>query len=177
MKKTSTASRASASVGADDHALAGRQAVGLEHRRVGGAGELLERLLAAAQQHVGGGRHAGLLHQLLGEGLRALQLGRRARSARRRGSPASSSASTTPATSAASGPIATRSTAALARRGDDRLDVLGADLGQALGVGGDPGVAGRAEQLGSVGRARERPHDRVLAPAAADDQDLQARRA
>ena len=32
---------------ADDHALAGRQAVGLEDRGIGGAGELLERLLAA----------------------------------------------------------------------------------------------------------------------------------
>ena len=83
VKKTSTAARASASVGADDHALAGGEPVGLEHRRVGGAGEVLERLLAAAQEDVAGGRHPGLLHQLLGEGLRALQLGRRARSVRR----------------------------------------------------------------------------------------------
>ncbi len=36
---------------------------------------MLERLLAAAQEDVGGGRHPGLLHQLLGEGLRPLQLG------------------------------------------------------------------------------------------------------
>ena len=37
---------------------------------------MLDRLLAAAQEDVGGGRHPGLRHQLLGEGLRALELGR-----------------------------------------------------------------------------------------------------
>ena len=62
----------------------------------------------------------------------------------------------------------------LPRRGDDRRDVLGADIRQALGVGGDPGVAGGAEQLGGAGRARKRPHHRVLATAASDDQNLQA---
>ena len=43
-------------------------------------------------------------------------------------------------------------------------DVVDADVEQA-GVGGDPGVAGRAEDLGRLRRARERADDRVLAPA------------
>ena len=47
--------------------------------------------------------------------------------------------------------------AALLRHGDDRLDVVGRHPGQALGVGGDPGVAGRAEQLGGVGGPRRAP--------------------
>ena len=87
--------------------------------------------------------------------------------------PASSSASTTPATSGASGPTTTRSTRARRRRGDDRVDVVGGDI-EAAGVGGDPGVAGRAEQLRRVRRAGQRADDRVLAPAAADDEDLHA---
>ena len=40
-----------------------------------------------------------------------------------------------------------------------------------VGVLGDPGVAGGAEQLGRGGGASERADDRVLATAAADDED------
>ena len=36
-------------------------------------------------------------------------------------------------------------------------------------VGGDAGVAGGAEQLGGLGRARQRPHDRVLAATGSDN--------
>ena len=38
---------------------------------------------------------------------------------------------------------------------------------------GDPGVARAREHLGRLRRARQRPDDRVLAPAGADDEDLQ----
>ena len=42
----------------DDHALARGQHVGLQHGRVGRAGEVLGGLVAVAEQHVRGGRHA-----------------------------------------------------------------------------------------------------------------------
>ncbi len=38
-------------------------------------------------------------------------------------------------------------------------------------VGRDAGVAGRAQQLRRRGRALQRAHERVLAPAGADDED------
>ena len=87
--------------------------------------------------------------------------------------PASSSASTRPATSGASGPTTTRSTASSRAAATSAVDVLGADV-EAARVGRDPGVAGRAEDLGRARGARQRAHDRVLAPAASDDEDLQS---
>ena len=114
-KKTSTASRGLGLVGADDHALARGQAVGLEHRRVGGGGELLGRLGGAAQQDVRGGRHPGLAHQLLGEGLRALELG--GGGARPEGGiPASARASTSAGDERRLGPDHDQVDAPLARR-------------------------------------------------------------
>ena len=44
-------------------------------------------------------------------------------------------------------------------------------------VARDPRVAGRAQQLGLLRGARERAHDRVLAPAGSDDEDAQRARA
>ena len=73
-RRRSTASRASASVGADDHALAGREPVGLQHRRVGGAGDRArapprgERRTAWEAVGTPASRH-----QLLGVQLRALE--------------------------------------------------------------------------------------------------------
>ena len=40
-----------------------------------------------------------------------------------------------------------------------------------------PGVAGRAQHLGRARRAVQRAHERVLAPAGADDEDLDGSRA
>ena len=71
------------------------------------------------------------------------------------------------------GPDRDQVDAVLLRRGDDRRRVVGGDVRQALGVGRDPGVAGRAEHLGDLRRAPQRPHDRVLATASAYDQCLQ----
>ena len=61
---------------------------------------------------------------------------------------------------------------ALGRRGQG-VDVVDADVEQ-VGVGGDAGVAGRAEHLRRLRRAPQRADDRVLAPARADDEDLHA---
>ncbi len=62
---------------------------------------------------------------------------------------------------------------ALHRR-DDSVDVIGSDVEQPR-IPRDAGVAGRAQQLVLPSRALQRKHDRVLAPASADDQDLHAR--
>ena len=61
----------------DDHALARRQHVRLQHGRVRRACKVRRRLLAVAEQDVRGGRHAALAHQLLRVGLRPLDPRRR----------------------------------------------------------------------------------------------------
>ena len=67
----------------DDHALARGEAVGLQHRGVGGAVHLRLGLLVGGELHPRRGRHAGLLHQLLRERLAALDpRGRGARAER-----------------------------------------------------------------------------------------------
>ena len=90
--------------------------------------------------------------------------------------PAASSASTSPATSGASGPTTTRSTSRSRARHEPATS--SADI-EARGVRRDARVARRAQQLGRLRAAQQRADDRVLAPAAADDQDpleLRARR-
>ena len=59
-------------------------------------------------------------------------------------------------------------------RGQQPLDVVDRDLEQAR-VRGDARVTRRAQQLRLLGRALQRAHDRVLAPARADDEDLHVR--
>jgi hypothetical protein len=56
---------------------------------------------------------------------------------------------------------------------DEPLDVVGGD-GEGAGVGRDPRVARRAQQLGALRRAQQGADDRVLAPSAPDDEDLQS---
>ena len=52
----------------------------------------------------------------------------------------------------------------------EAVDVLGRHV-EAARVARDAGVAGRAQHLGRARAAPQRAHDRVLAAAAADDQD------
>ena len=84
--------------------------------------------------------------------------------------PAAVSASARPATSGASGPITTRSTrswtAADTSRGMSSAPMSISRASRAM-----PGVPGRAQDLGAAGRARQCMDERVLAAAAADDQD------
>ncbi len=129
---------------------------------------------ATAQQQVGGGWDAGFPHQLLGEGLRPLKLG--GGSARTEGRhPGVLERVDETGDQRRLWPDHDEVDPAPLSRRPDRRDVRGADLRQAGGLGGDPGVAGRAEELGTFARARERPYQRVLAPAPAHDQDPQAR--
>ena len=60
------------------------------------------------------------------------------------------------------------------RLGPDHDEVHAGELALAatiVGVARDAGVARRGEHLRALRRAHERPHDRVLAAAGADDED------
>ena len=136
----------------DHDALAGRQAVGLDHRRVGG--DRRHPLLDGADDPVPGGRHPGRLHDLLGERLRALEPRRlalgpehrdalglelvgEARDQRRLGSHHDQ-------------------VGARLRRGSRERDRVAGVGGEPLRLGADAGVAGRAPQLGLLRRAGQR---------------------
>jgi hypothetical protein len=110
------------------------------------------------------GGHAGRLHDLLGERLGALQPGGGGRWAE--GGDAGRA-------DAVGQAVDQRRLGA----DDDEVDALGAGDGQRLavddpGVAGDARVAGRGQQLGVLGGAAQRAHERVLAAAGADDEDL-----
>ena len=94
----------------DDDALARGEPVVLDDvgrtQRVEGVGDLVEGGADAGQR----GRHVGRCHDLLGEGLAALEPGGLGRRPEDQRSPPSRTTSATPATSGASGPITTRST-------------------------------------------------------------------
>ncbi len=60
----------------DDHALAGGQAIGLDHHRQGEIVERGDRAILAGDTDVAGGRDVGALAQILGEALGAFQLRR-----------------------------------------------------------------------------------------------------
>ncbi len=156
---------------ADDHALPRSEAVGLQHHGVGDGGKLLERLGPAAQHRVARGRDPGLGHQRLGVHLRALQPGGLGTGSERR-DPLGLERVDEPGDQGRLRPDDHQVARLTLGRPDDLSD-LGRDL-EAPGVGRDPGVARRAEQLGTLAAARQGAHDRVLAAARADDEDLHA---
>ena len=155
-------------VGRDHDALARRQAVGLDH---GGVGvDRLQALGDRAHDPVAAGRHAGRLHHLLGEQLRALEprgLADRPE-ARDGGGP-----------QRVDEPVHERRLRARRRRSRRRrrsprrsTESVIADVGvERLRLRADPGVAGHAQQLRALRRARQRADQRVLAAARADDED------
>ena len=154
---------------ADDHALAGGEPVGLQHRRIRAARERREGLVAAAQDAMAGGRHAGGRHQLLRVDLRALQARRGLARAESR-DPGVGERVDQALDQGRLGPDDHQVDGLIARGGDQAGYVLGTDV-QAPGVVSDAGVPRRAQQLRMPLGAGERPRDRMLAPAAADDQD------
>ena len=155
-------------VGRDHHALARRQAVGLDHRRVAVHGG--QSVRHGLDDRVVGGRDAGRPHDLLGERLRALQAGRggrRAEAGQPRAGARVGQARHQRGLRAGDHQLH----AGVGGGGGEPLDVRRVGAGQHHGVARDAGVAGRAQQLRRLRGARQRPHDRVLAPPGADDQD------
>ena len=149
--------RASSSVG-DEHALAGRQAVGLDHPRSGQRLEELERRLGVGEGAVAGGRHARRLEHLLHPRLRALEPGAVGSGAEHQ-RPAARSSSASPSTSGASGPITYRSAST--------------SLGRRRHRAGDAGVARRHHDLGGAG---QHVGERVSRPPDPTTQTFTARR-
>ena len=160
-----------ASVCADDHSLAGGEPVRLEHAGIRGAGDLLERLLAAPEHGVRGRRHAGLGHQLLGDGPSSPRAWRPPRRGRRPRFPPPRARRPAPRPAA---PPVPRSQGPRLRRGPRRRSrrTSSAPISRQRASAAMPGVARGAENVGRSGRAPQRAHDRVLASAAADHQDL-----
>ena len=121
-----------------------------------------------------GGRHAGLAHQLLGERLAALDA--RGRGARAERAQALGLERVHEARDQRRlGADDVRSALLLRARRTSPSTSSAADV-EAARVGGDAGVAGRAQHLRRARAAQQRAHDRVLAPAAADDQHARSRR-
>ena len=147
----------------DQHALAGGEAVGLDHPRRRQRPQEVEGGLDVGEGAVGGGGHAGGGHHLLHPRLRALEAGavgaraedqpRRRRAGGRRG----------PSTSGASGPTTTRS----ARRARS----IGGTGVQAMPAAAMPGLPGRDDHLGGAG---QHVGQGVLPPPGPDDDDLHA---
>ncbi len=90
----------------DDHALPGGEPVRLDDDRRALRPHIGQRRLQRLETRIGGGRHAGLVADALGEGLRALEL-RRRRLGPKALIPAAARSSTMPATSGPSGPTTT----------------------------------------------------------------------
>ena len=147
-------------VGADDHALARGQPVGLEHRRVGDAGELLERLArgCAAPRAPAVGTPASAISSL------AWTFEPSSRAASARGPEGRHAGGLErvdePVDQRRLGPDDDQVAALAVGGGDDRRRSSPAVVEQP-GVGGDPGVAGRAEQLAA--RRAERASARTIA--------------
>ena len=151
----------------DHDALAGREPVGLDHRGV--AGDRRHPLVDGPHHAVGAGRDAGRLHDLLREGLGALQPRRgreRAEAAHalrgERVRQARDERRLRPHDDEVDGRVA--------RRAGQGGRVVSGRL-EHVGVAADARVAGRAQDLGRLRGAQQRADERVLAPARADDED------
>jgi hypothetical protein len=120
---------------------------------------------------VRGGRDAGGLHDLLRERLGALEPGGggdRSEAAHALGGERVGE----PRDERRLRPDDDQVGAGVARRAGERRGVAVRRVERPR-VAPDPGVAGRAQHLGRLRRAQQRAHERVLAAARADDEDLQ----
>ena len=121
-----------------------------------------------------GGRHAYVLHQLLRERLRALEP--------RRGGGRAEARDATLAERIDHArderrlrPDNDEIAALVGGRADDRIDILGRDVDAPDPVARDAGVPGCGDDLRVLRAAEQCAHDRVLAAAAPDDEDLSRR--
>ena len=159
-------------VGGDDHALAGRQTVGLDHRRV--ARDRRHSCVRIGHDRVGGGRHAGGAHHLLAERLRALEP--RCRGGRAKASdPGGRERVGDPGHERRLRPDHHEVDLKPARERDYRGRILRVQRGIGhLRLARDSGVARRAQDLGPLWRASQRLDQSVLARAGAEDEDPSA---
>jgi len=155
-------------VGRDHDALAGGQAIGLEHRGIG-AGDRSHPVLDVGDDPVGGGRDAGGAHHLLAERLGPLQSRRTAIGAEAAHSCRPQRVGDARDERGLGADHHQRGTGRLGQR-DDRVRILGVDSADHVGIGRDPGVARRADQLRGARRAGERLDERMLARTAAEHQ-------
>ncbi len=153
---------------ADHHALAQRQAVGLDHHRKRRGLHILQRGLGVVEHLVGRGGDVILLHQVLGEHLAGLDAGGpgvrpEARDAQR----------VQPVHAPQRQRVVRGHHGEVSRVGlrvfDDALDIRGPDV-HAGRVLRDARVAGQRHDFGDLRVLPELFDDGVLAPAAADDQ-------
>ena len=169
---------ASASVArlGDGHALAGGEAVGLDHDRRAEAVERGRAPRGVGEARIAGGRDAGAVAQLLGEALASLRAAPPPASARTRRCPAARRLSASPSTSGASGPITTRSIACVARRTrrppHDPSASSATQLGHAPRC---PDCRARRTAVRSRGDCASFQRERMFAPARADQQDVHGR--
>ena len=159
---------ASRSVG-DDHALAGGQAVVLDDVGRGEAGELGVEVGRVVDGHRCGGGHAGRGHDVLGEGLRALDPGG-GRARPEAGDPGGPHGVGDPGDQRHLGPDHDEVGLPALRPVGDGLRVAQVEP-VLLGDGRGTGVAGSAGQRGDGGVLRQGEDEGVLTGTGADDQD------
>jgi hypothetical protein len=156
---------------ADDHALARREHVRLEDDRVGARDEVALALHAAPEDDMACRRNAHVLHQLLRERLGALEV--RGRGSRAEPGDAGLSQRVDHARHERGLRTDHDEVAPLVGgEAHDGIDVLDRDVHAPNPITRDARVPGRREHLGVLRAAQERAHDRVLATAAAEDEDL-----
>ena len=156
-------------VGGDDHALARRQAVGLDHGRI--ARDRRHARVRIGHHGVGGRGDAGGAHHFLAEGLRALEpRGRRRRP--EASDPVGPERVSHPGYQWRLGTDDHEIDIESPRERDYRLGVLRVErrIGD-VDLTRDPGIARTAQDLGALRRARQRLDERVLAGAAPEDQN------
>ena len=171
-KIVSMAASASASVVRDDHALAGGEAVGLDHDRRAVRAHIVLGRPRPPEALIGRGRDALARHRSLVKPFEpssraAALLGPNALM------PAASRSSTMPAASGTSGPTTTKIDA-LAWQKAITARVVGEVERDAFGLPRDAGIAGRAIEPVDQRACRDFPGERVLASAGADEEDVQA---
>ena len=161
---------ASATVGGDDDALAGGQPVGLDDDRRALRGDIGLRRGGVGEAAIGGGRDALAGAEVLHEALRAFERGGRGVGPNA-AMPAASSASTRPRDQRRLRPDDDEIDPLAPAERDERRRCRSAAIAHAFGLLGDAGIARRAIEPVDQRRGGDRPAQRVLAPARADDQD------
>ena len=155
--------------GADHGALAGGESRRLHHQRLGVAVDVRQRGGEILEGAARGRRDARRGHDVLGEGLRRLELRRRGARPEDRAT-LGSEAIRQPAGERDLGPDHGEVDAMHVGGVGQAVEVVGGD-GEVGGELGGAGIARGAEEVGVRVFAAEGPAERVLPPAAADDQE------